>query len=101
MIATGSMNPMIWTMVPPPFQQMEPAPWFPPLRFHLKAMDVEDSCVITHVQYKLFRVHVSKKRGRHKGGVKHSSDDTGSGVKFVSCKLCLTHPLFLSLFLLT
>ncbi|KAJ0513400.1 hypothetical protein HanHA300_Chr10g0357161 [Helianthus annuus] len=48
MIATGSMNPMIWTMVPPPFQQMEPAPWFPPLRFHLKAMDVEDSCVITH-----------------------------------------------------
>ncbi|KAJ0879037.1 hypothetical protein HanRHA438_Chr10g0446741 [Helianthus annuus] len=52
MIATGSMNPMIWTMVPPPFQQMEPAPWFPPLRFHLKAMDVEDSCVITHMNTK-------------------------------------------------
>ncbi|KAJ0858160.1 putative RNA recognition motif domain, nucleotide-binding alpha-beta plait domain superfamily [Helianthus annuus] len=99
--STGSMNPMIWTMVPPPFQQMAPAPWFPPLRFHLKAMDVEDSCVITHVQYKLFRIHVSKNKGRHKGGVKHSSDDTGSSVKFVSCELCLTHPLCLSLFLLT
>ncbi|KAF5775889.1 hypothetical protein HanXRQr2_Chr13g0617071 [Helianthus annuus] len=65
------------------------------------AMDVEDSCVITHVQYKLFRVHVRKNKGRHKGGVKHSSDDTGSSVKFVSCELCLTHPLCLSLFLLT
>ncbi|KAJ0633645.1 putative programmed cell death protein [Helianthus annuus] len=28
--ATVSMNPMIRTMVPPPFQQMAPAPWFPP-----------------------------------------------------------------------
>ncbi|MFS7945323.1 hypothetical protein Hanom_Chr06g00522951 [Helianthus anomalus] len=45
----------------------------------LLAMEVEDRCVITHVQDNLFRVHVSKKRGRHKGCVKHSSDDTGSG----------------------
>ncbi|KAF5796893.1 hypothetical protein HanXRQr2_Chr08g0357171 [Helianthus annuus] len=47
----------------------------------LLAMEVEDKCVITHVQDNFFRVHVSKKRGRHKGCVKHSSDDTDSGKK--------------------
>ncbi|MFS8006368.1 hypothetical protein Hanom_Chr14g01248381 [Helianthus anomalus] len=45
----------------------------------LLAMEVEERCVVTHVQDNLFGVHVSKKRGRHKGCVKHSSDDTGLG----------------------
>ncbi|MFS7906248.1 hypothetical protein Hanom_Chr01g00057071 [Helianthus anomalus] len=47
----------------------------------LLAMEVEDRCVITHVQDNHFRSHVSKKRGRHKGCVKNSLDDTSSGNK--------------------
>ncbi|KAJ0454622.1 putative transcription factor B3-Domain family [Helianthus annuus] len=44
-------------------------------------VEVGDRCVITHVQDNLFHVHVSKKRGRPKGCVKHSSDDAASGNK--------------------
>ncbi|KAJ0692476.1 putative transcription factor B3-Domain family [Helianthus annuus] len=42
-------------------------------------VEVGDKCVITHVQDNLFHVHVSKKRGRPKGSVKHSSDDPKEG----------------------
>ncbi|KAJ0843800.1 putative transcription factor B3-Domain family [Helianthus annuus] len=57
---------------------------WPDFRKH-NNLKVGNRFVITHVQDNLFRVHVSKKRGRPKRCAKQSSDDTGSGNEKKPC----------------